>query len=637
MRESVTFRATFADEEPGFRSALWKTGVPGPGESYEPLHATLVVALEKAQTNGRRIGVTLLPDKDKDGGAPEHWSWAKIAAEARVLAKVLRARGVERGEPVLLVFHTSFEFIVSFFALILLGAIPVPSYPPALFEKLELAIGRLSHIASAAGIRTCLTNALFFPLLGELARTTPSLRDIVAVERLLGDAQARNGSDAIDADVRPDDVCFLQYTSGSTDRPKGVVLTHKNVCSNVHAIAQGARIHRRDVIVSWLPLYHDMGLIGAVITSMFLSVPLVLMSPHAFLEKPVRWLRAITKYKGTLSTAPNFGYALCVKRIREKDRQGLDLSSWRLALNGAEPVHHRTLVEFTRQFEQYGFDPKAVLPVYGLAETALAATFPEPGSEIRYQVVDRNELANGHVVPRRGQGTLAIVSVGRPMPGHRIYVVDAAGKAVPEGQVGHVVLSGPSVMRGYWRDEEATRAVLRRGMLWTGDLGFEKDGDLYVTGRAKDLIIHRGRNYYAEDIERVVERVAGVRAGGVAAFSISDEEKEREIIVVVCEAKPSSDEPTEDAELIERVSAVISEQVGLVVDEIVVVPPGTVPRTSSGKRQRGLTRQLYLSGELLKPNRTGKLKAALIFVRSRIGLWSLASRRMREGQRSKER
>jgi fatty-acyl-CoA synthase len=619
MADSATFVSSFPQSVSGFRSAMWKFGVPGPDETFQPVHTTIVEALEAA-TRSRRAGVTLLPDK---AGNEERRTWATNAQDARKLAAQLRARGVRKDEPVLLVFNTSFEFITSLFAVMMLGAVAIPSYPPALFEKLELAINRLAHVAQAAGARTCLTNALFFPVLGELVRSAPTLRDIVAVDRLANEP----AEDFVPVDVTPDDVCFLQYTSGSTDRPKGVVLTHKNVCANLHVIGQGIRVNRKDVIVSWLPLYHDMGLIGALFGSLFLQVPLVLMSPLAFLEKPVRWLRAISKYGGTISASPNFGYALCVKRIREQERRGLDLSTWRLALNGAEPVHYRTLVDFTREFGKHGLESSAFLPVYGLAESALAVAFPEPGLPVKYQVVDRSELANGKVVPRRGQGTLAIVSVGRAMPGHRIFVVDAEGNAVSESQVGHIVVRGPSVTKGYFRDAERTKSVLRRGLLWTGDLGFIVDGELYVTGRAKDLIIQRGRNYYAEDVERIVERIEGVRSGGVVAFSMPDEGKQSEDVIVVCET--AVDDEKEQAALIDEIAGAIAEQVGLTIERIVLVPRGTIPRTSSGKRQRGVTRQLYESGKLLEPNRTGKLKAALIFVRSRLGLWSLATRRLR--------
>jgi len=620
MRESASFRATFPPSATGFRSALWKYGVPGPDEAYEPLHPTLVAALESAASLPKKYGVTLLADEEED--PPQYKSWAELVRDGRRLAARLAARGVKKNEPVLLVFTTSFEFITSFFALMMLGAVPVPSYPPAMMEKLELALDRLAHIARAAEVRRCLTSALFFPILGDLVRVVPTLEDVIPVERLV-----ERGGDEQLPEVRIDekDLCFLQYTSGSTDRPKGVMLTHRNVCANIHVIGQRAHINRHDVMVSWLPLYHDMGLIGAVFGSLFFQIPLVLMSPLAFLQRPIRWLQAITDYKGTITAAPNFGYALCVKRIRESERKTLNLRSWRLAMNGAEPVHHRTLVEFQKTFGPYGFSENAPLPVYGLAESSLAVTFPDPGSPIRYEVVDRSALADGHVVARRGQGTLAVVSVGKPMPGHSVLVVDAEGRPVGDGEVGHVVARGPSIMRGYYRDPEITKRILKAGALWTGDLGFLKDGELYITGRAKDLIIHRGHNYYAEDIERVVERVKGVRPGGVVAFSLADDDEQREQVILLVETGIS--DTKEHPALTSRIAEVVSEQIGLGVHEIVLVPPGTIPRTSSGKRQRTLARRLFVTGELSKQNKTGKLKAAFIYVRSRIGLWSLATRR----------
>jgi acyl-CoA synthetase (AMP-forming)/AMP-acid ligase II len=352
--------------------------------------------------------------------------------------------------------------------------------------------------------------------------------------------------------------------------------------------------------------------------------------------QPIRWLRTITKHKGTLSPAPNFAYSFCVKRLRPRDRAGIDLSSWRLALNGAEPVNLRTLRDFAETFAPLGFKASALYPVYGLAESALALTFPDlhkaaadkeehVANWVRHLVVDRAELAAGRVVERQGQGTMALVGVGRAVPGHEVHVVDDKGRRVGERTVGHVIARGPSVMRGYFANPEATAKVLRNGWLWTGDLGFFSEGELFITGRAKDLIIIRGKNFYAEDLERIAERIEGVRGGGAVAFGVYDEERAADVSVMVCES--TEKDPAKREALVAKVAERIAAQSGLSLDEVVLVPPGSVPKTSSGKRQRALTRQLYLAGTLV-PKHTGTLKLAWVFARSGAGLLSLLKRRL---------
>jgi acyl-CoA synthetase (AMP-forming)/AMP-acid ligase II len=448
------------------------------------------------------------------------------------------------------------------------------------------------------------------------------VRELVAFEEL--DDRGR-AADAPKPRAVGEDPAFIQYTSGSTGHPKGVLLAHENLVSNIHAIGQASRIGRKDVVVSWLPLYHDMGLIGALLFSIYWRMPLVLMPPTAFLLKPSRWLWAIHRHRGTMSPAPNFGYALCVKRVRPQEREGLDLSCWRLAMNGAEPVNVRTVVDFQRTFAPHGFQTLAMLPVYGLAESSLAVTFPDPGEPLRFEVVDRAALAAGQAVIARGAGSTAIMSVGRAVPGHEVVVVDERGNPVAEREVGHIVVRGPSVMQGYFRDEAATELVMVDGWLWTGDLGYVSHGELFVTGRAKDLIIVRGKNHYAEDLEAVAERIEGVRAGGVAAFGIYDEGRAQDLVVMVCESR--TEKESARLALVEKIATTVQQHCGIHVDEVVLVPPGTIPKTSSGKRQRALCRELYLRNELLQ-NRTGKLRLALVFARSGAGFLAAKARRL---------
>jgi acyl-CoA synthetase (AMP-forming)/AMP-acid ligase II len=615
---STAFRSSFPSiEDEGFRTRVCAES-PLSGLCL-PLHKTMLHALAMAAQVGAERGISFVPD-DEDG-VEERLTFTELYARVKRLAAALHDEGLRAGERVLIVLPTSPAFVIAFFAVQRLGAIPVPSYPPALLEKAELALERLHHVASHAGATLCLTTGALRPLLGELAVGVKGLRDIRVVEKLLARASTKSRK----ARVEPGDPAFIQYTSGSTGDPKGVLLTHENLTHNVHAIGLATRFSKKDVIVSWLPLYHDMGLIGVVLTAIYWRMHLVLLSPTTFLMRPGRWLWAIHRHRGTVSVAPNFAYGLCVKRVRPSEREGLDLSSLRVLLNGAEPVSLSTMTEFEAAFAPHGLAPSTFLPVYGLAEVSVAVTFSAPGAPLISESLDRRKLAAGHVVPAEGEGAVTLVSSGQAIRGHAIDIVDADGRALADRRVGHLVVRGPSVMAGYYRSPEATAKVLREGWLWTGDLGYRSGGNLFITGRAKDLLIVRGKNHYAEDIERELERVEGVRAGGTVAFSLFDASKHTELAVVVCETKLTGD--AERAALAEQVMERVSERCGLSLEEVVLVPAGTIPRTSSGKRQRALTRERYLA-DALTPERTSKLKLALVFARSGMGLLSLLPRRL---------
>ena len=405
-----------------------------------------------------------------------------------------------------------------------------------------------------------------------------------------------------------------------------MALTHRIWSRTFRLRGQAAKVKRTDdSICSWLPLYHDMGLIGGLLWPIYWKLPLILMSPLSFLSHPARWLWVIHRHRATISMAPNFAYAMCAKRVRAAEREGLDLSSWRIALNGAEMVNLGSLRDFDEAFEPHGFRPETHFPCYGLAEAAVAVTFSTPGEPPRHEVVARAALADGRVVRSEGKGSVALVCCGKAIAGHEVGTVDAEGYPVAEGQVGHIVVRGPSVMSGYYSDPEATAKVVRDGWLWTGDSGFATEQGLYITGRAKDLLIVRGRNYYPEDLERQAERVPGVRPGGAVAFAVYDEEKATELAVLVCETK-LEDKQARRA-LADAVSEAVVSHCGLKVDQVVLVPPGSVPKTSSGKRQRSRCRELFLSDQL-RPRRTGKRQAAMIFARSAAGLVSVISRRL---------
>jgi acyl-CoA synthetase (AMP-forming)/AMP-acid ligase II len=607
------FRDSFPEaERSNFRTAVWAYGVPETPEDLIPLHATLLHALATAAKLEESAGITLLPEKE--GGEEQHRSYRQLYHDAIRISASLAGLGVDRGDRVLIVLPTSIEFAACFFAVQFLKAIPVPAYPPVGL-RMKAGLERLGAVATRAQTRVCVTSARLKPLLGDLLLRAPIVAHLVTTDEISGGAEPDERFRA-----SGDDAAFIQFTSGSTGNPKGVLLTQHNLVSNIHAIGQALRINRADVGVSWLPLYHDMGLIGVLLFCVYWRLPLALMSPTAFLARPSRWLWAIHRFKGTLSPAPNFGYGMCVSRVSDAEREGLDLSSWRFAMNGAEPVNYRTLVDFEKAYAPHGFSMSSLYPVYGLAESSLAVTFPRPGAGMRYEVVDRQELANGRAVLASGKGATAVVSVGRAVPGHFVAVVDETGAPLPEREVGHVVVLGNSIMRGYYEDEEATARVLREGWLWTGDLGYFADQNLYITGRAKDLIIIRGRNIYAEDLERVAERVPGVRPGSAVAFGIDapggdGSGTERAVLVAETRVRDRDEREALGSLIRQR----ISEFCDVELHDVVIASPGTVPKTSSGKRQRSQCKQLYLA-DALRPARASRLGVGLVVARSRLGL-----------------
>jgi len=575
-----------------------------------PRHPTLLHALADAARQGDDVGVTLLSDRAET--PEEQRSYRALYEASRAAAVKLAEEGVGEGDRVLIVLPTSFDFITTFFAVELLGAVPVPSYPPAALERAPQAIARLRHVVASAGAKLCVTDRRLRTLLGELSRGG-------GIERFVTAESLRGGSvdDAPPIDCAPSTPAFIQYTSGSTDHPKGVLLSHHNLVANIEAMGVAMHIDDDDRGVSWLPLYHDMGLIGGLLTSVYWHMPLALMSPLAFMADPLRWLRTIDAHRATISPAPNFAYALCASRARKFPEQlkGLDLSTWRVAHNGAEAVSRQVLLDFQTGFGPYGFRRSTMLPVYGLAEVSLAASFPDVDAEPEWEFVDRHRLADGHAVAidEDSPDARAIVGVGVALPGHELIVVDELGEELPAREVGHIVVRGPSVMQGYYGDPELTEEVLVDGTLWTGDLGYVSEGQLFVTGRAKDLVIVRGRNYDPADLERIAAAVPGVRGGGVVAFAVQDERDATEAAVMVCETRVVDEE--ERAAIVLQVSEAVAESSGVRLDEVVLAEPGTLPKTSSGKPQRSLTRDRYLNGELGREH-LGTLGAARVFVRS---------------------
>jgi 1-acyl-sn-glycerol-3-phosphate acyltransferase len=422
----------------------------------------------------------------------------------------------------------------------------------------------------------------------------PSLETITTVEQL--STAAHRATPRL---LTTDDPALVQYTSGSTGNPKGVLLSHANLLANIRAVGEAIAAHAGDICVSWLPLYHDMGLIGAWLAPLYFGVPVVLMSPLAFLARPSRWLRTIHTHRGTVSPAPNFAFDLAVRKIEDHEIEGIDLGSWRLALNGSEMVSPDTIERFTRRFARYGFRAESMCPVYGLAESSVGLTAPPLDRAPRVDRIERAPFERARELVAAGHDDshpLRFVSCGRPLPGHDVRIVDASGNLLGDRREGHIQFRGPSVTPGYYRNPEATNLVMHDGWMDSGDLGYWADNELFVTGREKDLIIHGGRNLTAQEVEDSAASVPGIRKGCVAAFGVHDSELGTERLVVVAETRER--DPGRRDSLHHAVLDRVFDNLGVPPDVVVISDPGSVLKTSSGKIRRGATRDAYVRGTL---------------------------------------
>jgi fatty-acyl-CoA synthase len=558
------------------------------GSGVETLHESL---WRHARTDPERPHVLLRGDD----GIEQVVTYERLWREAALVAGGLQERGISRGDRVSLMLPTGLDFLRSFLAILLARAIPVPIYPPVRLDRLGEYAARQAGILNDAGARLLVTVTRARPVAAVLRPAAPSLEGVTTADELAAAGRAVTGPEGAGGDP-----AFIQYTSGSTGQPKGVLLTHDNLLANIEAIASGLEMRPTDVGVSWLPLYHDMGLIGSWLFCLHHGLPLTLMSPTAFLARPERWLWAIHQRRATLSPAPNFAYELCARRIPDEALEGLDLSSWRVAFNGAEPVSEATVDRVTRRLAPFGFRPATMMPVYGLAESSVALAFPPAGRGPRFDRVRRDVFqAEGRAVPAApgDRAALAFVSVGRALPRHEVRIVDEAGEDVPERVVGRLVFRGPSTTAGYFRRPEETAAVtLVGGWMDSGDLAYVAAGEIHIAGRRKDIIIKGGRNLVPQEIEDAAAEVEGIRRGCVVAFGVEHIETGTEGLVVVAETR------VVDAAGRERLEAAVVEHVAARVDvppdRVVLVAPGIVPKTSSGKIRRAATRQLYLEEAL---------------------------------------
>ncbi|UVE17587.1 AMP-binding protein [Pseudomonas sp. LS44] len=553
--------------------------------------ATLIEVLEwHLHHQPQRIHVRLLNDSD----GSDDLSYAALYQGALGVATGLQRRGLRGGQTVALMLPTGRDFLCGFIGVLLAGGVPVPIYPPLRLSQIEEHLRRQAGILNNAETVALLTVTEAKLLARLLQPQVPSLREIATVAEL-----ADERGEFVTPPRQAQDLAFLQYTSGSTGQPKGVMVSHANLLANLRAMGAGVRISPRDVFVSWLPMYHDMGLIGAWLGSLYYAYSLVLMSPLAFLARPSRWLWALDRYGGTLSAAPNFAYELCMSRLNDDDLEGLDLSRWRLALNGAEPVSPDTLQRFAERFGRYGLAPSALTPVYGLAEATLGVAFPPLE---RGPLIDRVQRApfqtRGQARPAAAgaSDSLRFVASGRALPGHQLRIVDDGGFELPERIEGHLQFKGPSTSRGYFRNPEETRRVLHGEWMDSLDLGYLAGGELYLTGRAKDLIIRAGRNIYPYDVEAAVGNLTGLRKGCVAVFGSRAPASGTERLVVLAETHAS--EAAARQRLQQEINRIVVDLTGVPPDDIVLAPPHSVLKTSSGKIRRAASRELYEHGEL---------------------------------------
>ncbi|MFO0558563.1 MAG: AMP-binding protein [Polyangiales bacterium] len=481
------------------------------------------------------------------------WRWSAL----------VRQRGVRPGDRVIVLLPTGPDFVGALLGVMLAGAIAVPLAGPMTFGSAERYVRNLASIVEDCGATCIASDRRMLDAVASDARLRAALTtSITAIDLDISSAIHARGATSIDGQR----TAMLQYTSGTTGRPKGVELTHRALVSNAFAIAHALSLSERDVGVSWLPLFHDMGLIGALLTSLCHPYALHVLPPEAFVMRPARWLELLTDKRATLSAAPNFAYELCVQKAA--DREGLDLSSLRCALNGAEPVLPTTLRRFDERFAQHRWTPRAMTPVYGLAENTLATAFSAVHEAPSVRRFDDREA----------------VSCGGPVAATRIAIADERGRTLREGHIGRVRVASPSLMKGYFRNERATERALDGEWLDTGDLGVIDAGALYIVGRARDVIIKGGRNIHPYDVERVASDVTGVRPGSVAAFARSNVETGTDDLVIVIETTERDD--GERARIAREVRGEVLSALGVKADDVRCWSAGSIPRTTSGKIQR---------------------------------------------------
>ncbi len=552
---------------------------------------TLLNVLEwHHQHNSQKVHLRFYSDQEIEEGI----TYQHLYHEAQKISSSLQERGLKDKERVSIMLPTCQEYFFSFFGIMMAGGIPVPVYPPTRPGQLQEHLKRHEKIFNNCQTVFMITTREIHRLGHLLKDHVPEMRSIFTPKDLASPRQLKPNKK-----LSSSDIAFLQYTSGSTGDPKGVTLTHRNILSNIRCIAKAVKITTNDVTISWLPLYHDMGLIGTWLLSFYYGLLVVLMSPMQFLAKPERWLWAFHRFGGTLSASPNFGYELCLKRIKKEYIEGLNLSTWRVALNGSEPVSPSTIKRFSHFFSSYNFSPTAFTPSYGLAENTVGLTFPPHGRGPLLHHIDRNTLMKKGLFKEINQSSsqsMEVISCGNPIIDHQVRIVDPWDHELPSNQVGKIQFKGPSATPGYFNNPEKTKELYRDGWLETGDLGFIHDGEIYITGRMKDIIIKAGRNIAPQELEEMVGNIPQIRKGCVVVFADKDSINATEKLIIVAEIRELTKQ--EQSTIIKEIQALTVDLLNVGADDILLVPPHTILKTSSGKIRRASCQQLYQMGKL---------------------------------------
>ena len=516
-------------------------------------------------------------------------SFHALRREAMRRAAWLEAQGLRKGDRLAMVLPDGPDFVPTFLGALWAGMVPVPLYPPLSLGKLDAFMEALVTILNVAQPRALITDERVAKILWSAIGKVPSIEKVLTAR----DLAAAPFVDRPHAPIADADVAFLQFTSGSTSTPKGVVVTHGSLAANCNAIvhsglkASGAR---GDIGVSWLPLYHDMGLIGFVLTPLVETISIIYIPTLSFIKNATLWLETISRYKATMTFAPNFAYALVTKRAKPDQVARWDLSRMRVFGCGAEPINPDTMRAFLKAMEPAGLKPSALMPCYGMAEATLAMAFVGIDEPLKTDRIDAQAYhAAQRATPATSGELLETVCCGRTFPGHAFSIQDERGRHLPERAVGEICFQGPSVAAGYYNRPEATAESFRDGWLRTGDLGYLAGGELYISGRLKDILIVNGRNYYPQRIEWLVDEIPGVRKGSAVVFTRPG--KASEEIIVAAESRNTEG-------LAGIIKARVAEEFQLSVSEVKLVPPGSLPKTSSGKLQRRKTREQFLDGTL---------------------------------------
>lgn len=548
---------------------------------------TFIDALRSNATDSARA-VTFV----RTNGQERRVSYPELWAEAAGRAKALREFGWAKGDRIGLILPEPDEFVLSFMGALVAGLVAVPMYPPPTLAKMDAYGDTVRHVLHASGARGLVTSDTMKAFVESQLLDGRESRNIV-FER---DIRGQTLDDRALPDVGPDDLAFLQFTSGSTAQPKGVMVTHDNLRVNSRAIMfEGLHSTPEDRGVSWLPLYHDMGLIGFVIAPIFASVSVVFLPTSSFIRRPSIWLDTIHKHRGTITFAPNFAFELATRAINPNVSAAWDLSCLRALGCGAEPIVPDVLRAFLQRFAANGLSSQSILPCYGMAEATLAITFHELGTPLVTDRIQAAALASGRALPSvSDEPALEFVSCGQTFSEHEVILVDTQGNPLGEREVGEIRVRGPSVTAGYYDNAEATADVFRDGWLSAGDLGYRVGKHLFICGRLKDLIILNGKNHYPQDIERVASKIDGIRDGQCVAFSRMGPQGAEEA-VLVAESKRTGDAR---AKLVEDVTSAVRTECGVVLAEIVFIKRGTLPKTSSGKVRRRETKLRLERGEL---------------------------------------